>query len=737
MQCSRWLVSLLGFTVLIGSIATAEPVIAGFTSKHPLTTAQQGQVLVEELRCAACHEGISGEMKTAPDLRHVGSRITGDYLKRYLSDPHSSHPGTTMPDVLSELSAAEKEAVSESISHYLMSLTRDAPITAKTGNAKEGEKLYHEIGCVACHAPHDESGSTLKHLNGKYHHGELAHFLADPLTTRPSGRMPNLKLSSKEASAIEAYLIGKAPVKQSVPKPDLVATGKANFAKYNCVACHNLDESKAQASPKLADLNLDHGCLTNTKANYQLSESQKSSIKEFLSKPVSFTKDDHVKMKLTSLNCISCHQRDDYGGVSQELDSYFHSTEEALGNEARIPPPLTKIGGKLKPSWMHKVLHDGMSVRPYMTTRMPQYGQEALKHLPEHFAKIDALPELKIEPPSREERPMINNGGHLLLGTEGLNCISCHNYNGKDSPGMKGYDLIWSYQRLQPAWFSDFMKNPAKHRPGIIMPNYRPDGKAIQTDILNGDTEEQLRALWFQFSLGRSARDPKGLRSKPSELIVKDKVRVYRGRSRVAGYRGIAVGYPQRLNYSFNAQNGSLTAIWKGKFITANWRSQGAGDFTPAERPITLPQDLAFLRKSDLKQTWPLAPVTTKEAPENPDPLYPKNHGFTFKGYIFDQYGNPTFKYQCGDLMIEDHSVVLNEKLLRRTFTISSHKEDTLIFRALTGAITDQGGGAYATENLTLKSTAARLSSNPEELLFELPLSQGQTTYTIDYELLR
>lgn len=66
----------------------------------------------------------------------------------------------------------------------------------------------------------------------------------------------------------------------------------------------------------------------------------------------------------------------------------------------------------------------------------------------------------------------MKDGALMLLGDKGLNCIACHNYNGKDSPSMKGLDLMTSYQRLQPAWFDQFLKNPAKFRSGIIMPSY-------------------------------------------------------------------------------------------------------------------------------------------------------------------------------------------------------------------------------------------------------------------------
>jgi hypothetical protein len=308
---------------------------------------------------------------------------------------------------------------------------------------------------------------------------------------------------------------------------------------------------------------------------------------------------------------------------------------------------------------------------------------------------------------------------------------------------MKGYDLILTYQRLQPGWFYQFMKNPAAHRPGIIMPNYWPDGKAVQTEILGGDTHEQLRALWYQFSLGRSARDPKGLRSEPNKLVVTDKVRVYRGRSRVAGYRGIAIGYPEGLSYTFNAQNGALSAIWSGEFVTANWRSQAAGDFNPIGRPLQLAQEVAFLKLKDEKAPWPLKPVTTKENPVISDPLYPGNYGYAFRGYSFDQTGNPTFKYRCEEISIEDRSKVKNGQTLSREIVFNSPADDVIYFRALAGQVKKESESSYTIPGLRIKISGGRTIIRPSakegenELLIRIPVSKGKTNYSIDYELLR
>ncbi|MEN8864550.1 MAG: c-type cytochrome, partial [Akkermansiaceae bacterium] len=743
----RFLSKVVFLSLMPGGVLLASPVIPGLHGKHPLDEAKTGHVLIEELRCAACHEiPVAAAMKTAPDLSEAGSRLNLDYLKQYLADPHKVHPGTTMPDVLSGLPEAEKMKVSESISHYLMSLTSSAEQSKSlVGNAKTGHEVFHEVGCVACHAPESkgpDKAKSLAHISGKYQKGALAGFLLDPLKVRSSGRMPNMNLSSLEAGALEAYF-GAKTAEPSKPNAKLVELGKENFEKYNCVACHTVGGAKAAAGPKLENVDLNKGCFVGKGADYQLSNDHSKAIAAALEKPVKFSDEDRVNMKLTQLNCIACHTRDDFGGVAGEIDEFFHTTEEALGDAARIPPPLTKIGGKLKPEWMNKVLYDGLSVRPYMKTRMPQFGRRALEGLPEILAKVDKIPQVDLPPPNRQEQPMVRNGGHLLLGTEGLNCISCHNYNGKESPGMKGYDLILTYQRLQPGWFYEFMKNPAKHRPGIIMPNYWPDGKAVQTEIMGGDTHEQLRALWHQFSLGRSARDPKGLQSKPNKLEVAEKVRVYRGRSRVAGFRGLAVGYPGGLNYAFNLENGALSAIWKGEYVSANWRSQGAGDFNPSERSIQLAQDVAFLQAKDSSGKWPLKPVMTKENPVNPDPLYPKNRGYAFRGYSLSKDGNPTLRYRCGEIEIEDRFEVKSEKVLTRSFGFDTQQAGDLHFRALTGKIFRVSDGVFKTADLSLSLGSAETILRPsavdgeQELLVKIPLAPKNNTYSIDYEILR
>ena len=745
-----------------GFCFAAPPVVPGLHGKHPLDEMHSGRLLIGELRCAACHEGMdASNMKEAPDLSNAGARLTRDYMEKFIADPAATHHGTTMPNVLAAETLEKRAAIAGDIAAYLASLKNGPAPALPEGEIDpyDGKEIFHSVGCVTCHSPRDEAYRevlkegvvSLSHLPGKHLPAALGDFLHAPLAIRPSGRMPDMKLTKMEAHSLAAYLEGENKTKPSPPaEAARINAGRKAFQTHNCSACHQPEKdanTPPLAAKPVAKIDLTGGCLsakTGKAPNFHLSTAQRDAIRKALEKPAAeITAKDRVNAHLTRLNCIACHVRDDFGGVSPKLDDFFHSTEESLGNDSRIPPPLTLTGAKLRPEWMKKVLYDGAVVRPYMKTRMPQFGEAALADLADLFAKTDNLePLVELAPPERESQPQMRDGAHTLLGDQGLNCIACHNYNGKESPGMKGIDLMTTYERLQPTWFYQYMIAPAKFRPGIIMPSYWPDGKAVRTDILDGDTDRQLRALWDNFSLGRSARDPSGLRSEPSKLVVTDTTRTYRGRSGVAGYRGIAVGHPGGMNFAFNAEYGSLSAIWKGEYVRVNWQSQGAGDFAPLSPHIQLSQDVAFLRVPEPPSVWPARPVVSKEAPINPDPLYPRNHGYAYLGYSLNvETSIPTFRYRCGETLIED-TTMASEKSLERSFTFTSPAAETLWLRALTGEIKAVSETVYETADLRitvpLKSATLRpAASGGMELLLKITLLEGKSNATLGYELLR
>ena len=135
--------------------------------------------------------------------------------------------------------------------------------------------------------------------------------------------------------------------------------------------------------------------------------------------------------------------------------------------------------------------------------------------------------------------------------------------------------------------------------------------------------------------------------------------------------------------------------------------------------------------------------MTTKENPVISDPLYPGNHGYAFKGYSFDQTGNPTFRYLCHQVTIADQSEVRDGEILARKFVFDSAEKGVIYFRALAGKITKESEGVFAVPGLKIKASEKNTILRPSaregerELLVRIALAKGKTNYSIDYEMVR
>jgi len=749
MRINLYVCLFVGFA-LAQALIRAQPVVPGLLhERHGLDEAGQGRVLIEELRCAWCHDGPV-KRKLGPDLSRVGRRVDAGYLRRFLLEPHELDPGTQMPDILGMLSEDERDSTAEVLTYYLVGMSDEKFLRAnvEVSMVDAGKKLFESVGCVTCHTP--GKGVGLKHVPAKYGLDSLSAFLFQPHHARPAGRMPDMNLARDEARYIAGYLLGtkEFSLTEFNSNSAKAQAGQAMFQSLNCTSCHKLPNQKSQLKLPMSELTANKGCLAENPSgvpNFNLSSAQREAINKALveiDKPVP----DRLQVQhtMTGFNCIACHMRDGVGGVNNEMFKHFGTDEEGLGDSGRIPPTLDGVGTKLRPGWLRKVLFDGETVRPYMHTRMPQFGEESLAHLPPLLEKVDRLPLVMFPELKREERRTYRDAGHQLVGDKGLNCVACHNFNGKPSLGLKGLDLLTSFERLQPSWYAHFMRDPQKYRPGIVMPNFWPGGEAVRKDVLQGSVDEQLRAMWHYFSLGRSARDPAGIRSEGTDLVVADRTRVYRGRSRVAGYRGIAVGFPGGVSYAFNAQNGALSALWEGEFVSVYWGGQGAGNFNPRGRAIDLAQDVAFYRLAKDDAPWPLRPVMTNEQPVNPDPLYPRNRGYQFGGYQLAKDGVPTFLYRTGEVTVEDTSnAVVGNRLsgLVRTLRLEAPKAETVYFRVLTGKLQHLAPEQFGTDSIKVRvpETNALLRGNGDakELLLKLNLPKGKSEWILRYELLR
>ena len=441
---------------------------------------------------------------------------------------------------------------------------------------------------------------------------------------------------------------------------------------------------------------------------------------------------DSVHKSLVTFNCIACHQRDGLGGIAPERDQYFVGSKGELGNEGRVPPPLTHVGAKLQTPWIKSVMVDGAEQRDYLATRMPQFGEANIGHLIEKFEKVDHLEEVEFD--EIEDLSRVKSAGHQLVGATGFSCIACHDFNGQQASGPGALDIIHSTQRLKKDWFYWFMLDPARFRPNTIMPTAWPGGHAFKKDILDGDSKRQIESIWVYLEDGIRAKNPVGLSRKSPELRVTDVTLIARGRGN-AGYRGIAVGYPERLSLAFDSEQMNLKLMWKGRFVTsAPNRFSAIGD----ER-IEFAPGVPFHRLKTLDDNWPYKRKT--------DYLFPQDHGYQFRGYYLGKKKKrPTFMYQYGDVRVEEHYEDLldddKQAYFRRTFTFDAPRaQEKFYFRAATGktiAPPDEASKqSFQVDRLNVTIVGDHegivREGDPQELLVPLTLPAGQSKLILEY----
>jgi hypothetical protein len=316
-----------------------------------------------------------------------------------------------------------------------------------------------------------------------------------------------------------------------------------------------------------------------------------------------------------------------------------------------------------------------------------------------------------------------------MVGEKGFSCIACHDFNGQKSAGAGALDLVNLTQRIQKNWFHLYMRAPQRFHPGIIMPSYWPGGQSLRPDVLGGDTDQQIEALWSYLETGKQARNPLGLSRQSKELRVTDVAEIARGRSSI-GYRGLAVGYPGRVSLAFDTEEMALRQLWKGEFVNVE-----LGSFQPRalDTMASLPAGVPFHRLKSLDDNWPAKGKTTFG--------FPQNLGYQFRGYDLDAARRPTFRYEYGEVKVddrfEDRVDDAGAAYFRRTIQLTAPAGTAPFhFRVAAGTkVTATGPQAYATDKLRVRLIASPAAVLREgEVLIPLTLPAGTTTLTLDYQ---
>ena len=659
--------------------------------------ANGGVLLLNELKCASCHaapepwkDRLPGRAKLS--LAGVGSRLSEDDLWLFIRSPQHRKKGTTMPGLFS--GEDRDDTAMEGIVRYLGSLKDDVK-KYPAGDVERGRKLYHTIGCVACHEPAkiedyrpaeappdvavEQPGlpSVPVLFADRYDRDALVAFLLDPLKTRTDGRMPSTQMTEQEAADVAAYLqINREPLDAKERKilnlaaPSIVEGRKA-FVKMNCVACHVAEEAATSESRGLglAALKADRGCLSEKKKagvpDYGLNEFQKRAIKLALAeikakpKPQALPALERTDAFLMRMNCYACHEWRGTGGLEEPRGQYLTCDPAAhsLGEIGRLPPKLDIVGRKLTQAWFEKLLWGEYGgVRTHMTARMPRFGKTNVEALIPMF-----------EEASRSETPVTMDTSGLLkhqrgengrvlmgIGKGGLGCVSCHGLKDRKSLGVPVINLTQTVKRLQPGYFKELLLNPQVTQPGTLMPPLFAGHKKAN---------DEIEQVWTYLKEIDQSRLPEGLLQTGDYELKPEKEGkpiVFRTFLEGAGMHAVAVGFPQQIHVAFDALESRWAIAWKGRFLDAmtTWEERAMTPAKPlGEGLISMPLRMPLAKLASASDAWPEA--------------CGKAAGFAFKGYRIGKDGAPAFLYEVGGLKIEDQITPgADGKSLHRVLTI-------------------------------------------------------------------
>ena len=484
-----------------------------------------------------------------------------------------------------------------------------------------------------------------------------------------------------------------------VDKPELVAKGRDYFTTLGCASCHEL-KWKGQlvaakyTAPPLAGLKAGNGCLAAAPGKapfYGLNQRQRDALSAALAikAPPALAAPELVSRTLVRFNCVACHQRGDLGGIEDARNPHFQSDMPEMGDEGRLPPHLTGAGAKLRKEWLQDVLQNGSKERPYMFTRMPRFGAPNVGHLVAAVEQADAglvKPAPKIDVDENDKK--FKAAGRRLTGAQGFSCIKCHTFAGYKSTGIQALSLTRMTKRLRRDWFHYYMLSPLSYRPGTRMPTAFPEGNTTLPTLLDGSVPKQIGSIWSYLNEGDAASLPSGLVSGKMEIVATDEAVIYRNFISDAGPRAIGVGYPEKLNLAFDANQMRLALLWHGGFIDASrhWSGRGEGFQPPLGDNILKFSDApSFALLNSPNEKWP-----NQKAKEN---------GYHFGGYRLGEGRRPTFLYRFHDLQIEDLFAPVGEAdvyVFRRTLTLTGKPVSPLYFRAAAaGKIEKQPDGVF------------------------------------------
>lgn len=213
----------------------------------------RGVETIRRLGCYGCHDirGFEGLPRAGPSLVHIAAKTTPDWTVRWVEHPKGFRPLTTMPrfwflsNTRSPGDKARGAVEIESVVSLLFERSEPLPASPpaeeavaqtalRAASRDRGKAVFESVGCLGCHTmgPADAYGvdalppgqgrtfgPDLSRVHEKTNPRWLYEWIRNPSAISPNTRMPNLRLSEREAADVAAYLMDpKVPAPTAPPR---------------------------------------------------------------------------------------------------------------------------------------------------------------------------------------------------------------------------------------------------------------------------------------------------------------------------------------------------------------------------------------------------------------------------------------------------------------------------------------------------------------------------------------
>ncbi|MBI3932716.1 MAG: c-type cytochrome [Acidobacteria bacterium] len=240
-----------------------------------------GIQLVERYGCFGCHKikGWENLRKVGPDLTKILSKTDEAWIYRWIKEPRAFRP-TRMPQVWGvrvntyddagqpvrdtpEQEARNAVEANAVVAYLTEKSTRDRFPDPPKGDLTAGRKAFEAVGCLACHRIGDDKrgvdslvmasfrthGPNLDGTGSKVNAGWLYAWIRNPKGYWHDTRMPNLRLTEREAADVTAYLMSLENEEfEGRPRPPLDGTLRDTLVREYLLALQTVK----QADQKLA-----------------------------------------------------------------------------------------------------------------------------------------------------------------------------------------------------------------------------------------------------------------------------------------------------------------------------------------------------------------------------------------------------------------------------------------------------------------------------------------------------